>query len=142
MRTVLLSISFFLLTNFHVSALAGTDLEASQSSEQATLIVYRPAQNVAVSGVSYRVFLDRKHIQRLRVNEHITLQIDPGAHTLMANDKKKSKIEFEAGPRETIYVKASVKDAKTRKMQWSVVHPSQAQKDMPLLSDVIYAAEN
>ena len=105
------------IASVFVFAEAGSAVERS---EQANLVIYRPADN---SAVNYRIMVDGNYMGKLKPNSAIKLQLSAGDHVIRANDPKHTRLEVAIRGDRVIYIRNEI-DRRSSRLSFTVGEPA------------------
>jgi hypothetical protein len=104
MKNIIIVWIMFAVSLLTVSTLANADSVAKVNSH-ANLVIYRPDDG---SSLSYRIWVDDQYMGQLEVEEVFKLQLQPGEHTIRANDRKRSELLVTVTEQGTTYVRSEI----------------------------------
>lgn len=108
-----------------------------QAQQDGNLIVYRTKGKASHSGLYYRLYVDGVNLGKLRVGRALNLSLSPGQHTLRANDRSGTQIDFLVRPNQSTVVRGEIKG--NSQIQLNNVDPGEALAQMQELEEYLLA---
>lgn len=104
MKNILIVSILFLISLLSVTSLAVAETTVT-NDHSANLVIYRPNDN---SSLNYRIWVDGKYVGKLKVDEAMKLQVDPGKHVISSNDHNRTRLSVSVAEQGVTYVRKEV----------------------------------
>lgn len=96
---------------------------------QANLIIQRSDEGNANATLYYRIWVDGKHIGKLKRGRAMRLQLSAGTHSIRANDPAHTERTVQISAQGVTYIQADIN--KKRQLSLTVTQPSEQIVSMP-----------
>jgi len=104
------------------------------------LVVFRSRESTQTATMNYRLFIDGKHIGKLKVGDFYALEMMPGDHTLKTNDRGKTAVDFVLRENHTLVYRANV--LRDLSVELAEMSAEQALAEAPQLADELQTVQH